>query len=35
VLCCQGLDAMGLFDIISADDGLPLVAFHLKDGPER
>jgi hypothetical protein len=26
---------MGMFDIISATDGLPLVAFHLKDDPDR
>jgi glutamate decarboxylase len=31
----QGLLDMGMFDIISGDDGLPLVAFHLKDNPQR
>jgi hypothetical protein len=35
VLLLQGLLDMGLFEIISAGDGLPLVAFHLKDDPER
>lgn len=24
---------MGAFEVISAEDGLPLVAFHLKDDP--
>ncbi|KAI8465488.1 MAG: glutamate decarboxylase [Monoraphidium minutum] len=30
-----GLTAMGVFEIISSDKGLPLVAFHLKDDPDR
>lgn len=31
----KGLVQMGMFEIISATDGLPLVAFHLKDDPDR
>lgn len=31
-LLSEGLEKLGVFEIISAKGGLPLVAFHLKDG---
>lgn len=31
----EGIERTGHFDVISPDDGLPLVAFHLKDDPNR
>ena len=29
----EGLEGLGVFDIVSSKEGLPLVAFHLKDDP--
>lgn len=31
----QGLLDTGMFEVISSSDGLPLVAFHLKEQPDR
>lgn len=31
----DGLLNLGLFEVISTSDGLPLVTFHLKDDPDR
>jgi len=31
----QGLLDMGTFEVISSTEGLPLVAFHLKEQPDR